>query len=58
MFSYPGDYQVASKFEEQTTAMIREYKGEDKYLAPHHPDGGRRVRRRARRHGADGTRGE
>ncbi|MDB5308281.1 MAG: hypothetical protein JWO38_2483 [Gemmataceae bacterium] len=37
-FSYPGDHPLASEFEEQTTAMIRECKGEGEYLCPHHPD--------------------
>jgi hypothetical protein len=37
-FSYPADHPLASEFEEQTTAMIREYNGEGEYLCPHHPD--------------------
>src|SRR5687768_7651974 len=31
-FSYPADHPLASEFEEQTTAIIREYKGEGEYL--------------------------
>jgi hypothetical protein len=37
-FSYPADHLLAGGFEEQTTAMLREYKGEGEYLCPHHPD--------------------
>ena len=30
-FSYRADHPLTAKFEEQTTAMIREYKGEGAY---------------------------
>jgi hypothetical protein len=29
---------LASEFEEQTTSLIGEYKGEGEHLVPHHPD--------------------
>jgi hypothetical protein len=37
-FSYPADHALASEFEEQTAALLRDYKGEGEYLCPHHPD--------------------
>ena len=37
-FSYPADHPLAGEFEEQMTALIREYKGDGEYLCPHHPD--------------------
>jgi hypothetical protein len=37
-FSYPAEQPLAAKFEEETTAMLRENKGEGEYLCPHHPD--------------------
>lgn len=37
-FSYPADHPLAAEFEEQTTKLIREYKGDGEYLSVHHPD--------------------
>ena len=37
-FSYPADHPLAGEFEEQMTAMLREYKGDGEYLSVHHPD--------------------
>jgi hypothetical protein len=37
-FSYPADHPLAGEFEDQMTALIREYKGDGEYLSPHHPD--------------------
>ncbi|MCA9008494.1 MAG: hypothetical protein KDB01_02050 [Planctomycetaceae bacterium] len=37
-FSYPADYPLASEFEEQFCALVREYKGEGECLSVHHPD--------------------
>ena len=42
-FSYPADHPLAPAFEEQTTKLVREYKGDGEYLSVHHLDelGGR-----------------
>lgn len=37
-FSYPADHPLTSEFEEQTTRLLREYKGDGEYLSVHHPD--------------------
>lgn len=37
-FSYLGDHRLAAEFEEQMTALVREYKGDGEYLSVHHPD--------------------
>lgn len=37
-FSYPADHPLASEFEEQMGALVREYKGDGEYLSVHHPD--------------------
>lgn len=37
-FTYPADHPLAAEFEEQMTALVREYKGDGEYLAVHHPD--------------------
>lgn len=37
-FSYPSDHALAGEFEEQMTALTREYKGDGEYLSVHHPD--------------------
>ena len=37
-FSYPVDHALAAEFEEQMTALVREYKGDGDYLSVHHPD--------------------
>ncbi len=37
-FSYPADHPLASEFEEQMIALLKEWKGEGEYLSVHHPD--------------------
>ena len=37
-FSYPADHELAAEFEEQMTALTREYKGDGEFLSVHHPD--------------------
>jgi hypothetical protein len=37
-FFYPIDHYLAAEFEEQMTALVREYKGDGEYLSVHHPD--------------------
>lgn len=37
-FTYPLDHPLAGEFEDQTVALIREYKGEAELLSVHHPD--------------------
>ncbi|WP_254511425.1 hypothetical protein [Anatilimnocola floriformis] len=37
-FSYPADHPLPTEFEEQMTALVREYKGNGKFLSVHHPD--------------------
>lgn len=37
-FSYPADHELTPEFEEQMTALVREYTGDGEYLAVHHPD--------------------
>lgn len=37
-FSCPADHPLTATFEEQTTRLLREYKGDGEYLSVHHPD--------------------
>ena len=37
-FSYPADHPLASEFEEQFCALVKEFKGDGEYLSVHHPD--------------------
>ncbi len=37
-FSYPSDHPLADEFEEQFCGLVKEYKGDGKYLSVHHPD--------------------
>lgn len=37
-FSYLADHPLTAEFEEQTTRLLREYKGDGEYLSVHHPD--------------------
>lgn len=37
-FSYAADHPLGGEFEDQMTALIRDYKGDGEYLSPHHPD--------------------
>jgi len=37
-FSYSADHPLAAEFEEHMTQLVREYKGEQELLSPHHPN--------------------
>lgn len=37
-FSYPSDHELAGEFEDQMCELIREYRGQRKLMAVHHPD--------------------
>lgn len=37
-FSYPADHALTAEFDDQTTRLLREYKGDGEYLSVHHPD--------------------
>lgn len=37
-FTYPLNHPLTAEFEEQTVALLREYKGEAELLSVHHPD--------------------